>query len=126
PARDHLSEAARVPGPDEAGPRGRPAPGGRAGAPGSANDLLARVLTRAARAAAALKSTRRHDSGVLVFRSAIARSSCLGGVAQVAEQGSHKPRVGGSSPPAATTFWWVGRVGACGEDPACGGATACG
>src|SRR3972149_3335191 len=27
-----------------------------------------------------------------------------GGVAQVAEQGSHKPRVGGSSPPAATTL----------------------
>ena len=27
-----------------------------------------------------------------------------GGVAQVAEQGSHKPRVGGSSPPAATMF----------------------
>ena len=27
----------------------------------------------------------------------------IGGVAQVAEQGSHKPRVGGSSPPAATT-----------------------
>src|SRR5262245_47399188 len=27
---------------------------------------------------------------------------CSGGVAQVVEQGSHKPRVGGSSPPTAT------------------------
>ena len=35
---------------------------------------------------------------------------CSGGVAQVVEQGSHKPRAGGSSPPTATTF--IARIAA--------------
>ncbi len=36
------------------------------------------------------------------YHSALLENACRGGVAQLAEQRTHKPRVGGSTPPTAT------------------------
>ena len=44
------------------------------------------------------------------YHSALLENACRGGVAQLAEQRTHKPRVGGSTPPTATKPHFVRAV----------------